>query len=49
LARDLDMIDHDYLGDTADEFWVSDWYLARITRCKRVVELLCEKVNDKMK
>jgi hypothetical protein len=20
LARDLDMIDHDYLGDTADEF-----------------------------
>ncbi len=47
LARDFDILDHDYLGEAADEFAVRDWFLTRVTRYKRVVELLCEKVNDK--
>ncbi len=47
LVHNTDILEHDYLGDTVDEFSVRDWYLARVTRYKRVVELLCEKVNDK--
>ncbi len=46
LVHNTDLLEHDYLGDTVDEFAVRDWALARVTRYKRVVELLCEKVND---
>ena len=47
VVHNIDLVEHDYLGETVDEFLVRDWALARATRYKRVVELLCEKVNHK--